>query len=717
MRKRRLFAGMLLLAAAAVPAVRAGQPRGLTMVSGGSGRSYIGVLGAVPSRKVFEFNSPNPDIKEVLQAAGGVTEKANGNVRIVSGGKPGQQVFLTPNTRLALRSGDVLIVDGAEPPRSNIHLASASSNPATIPVALINVMDRPVVMALRMEDASVNKIVGLLNQEPEVANSVKIIPTSRTRSANPGDFMSDRDATLNPGTVLVFNRSELDLARIPKTLPPAVAVDVASPLPAELHASPIPSAPPASNDSAPAGRPELTMTPPAAIESNGPSLLEAEQPFGDPLARATRNTVEVAEAPRATLPRSNPLPRSSPPRTANSLTGAEPRLQSNPPLETPRSEISAPQTMPRATPSQGSARTEFIPPPEAIAEARRAGQVDMLPASPDAGPAVGPAPVAAAPVEPEVVGMSEPIGNGARMIAQNRAEKALASVDHVGISEPLASRPKVALASAAVASDDEDESNMELAAAWGVLGAGALAAATWSYRRRKQGRAAGAAMETLAVAEAEHVEQPMMAAMASSAAISREPAAERIERRLAALQQAPVPRTVTATERILRKTMRATVSAPRTRLQELIANELPIEVEPVRMAGPIEVYGSPRTAPQRRVDAEHPAAVARPHFAMQAAEASAEAAIGASVQAASMPAAPAAAAAAVNIPGGHRVDEPHGDGTASAAMPRPHIGERKSDVLERVLTSVQDGARHVGAPHIAQALASESLSVEGAVEK
>lgn len=714
MRKRRIFAGMLLLAAAAVPALRAGQPRGLVTVSGGSGQSYIGVMGAVSHRKVFQFNSPNPDIKDVLQAAGGVTEKANGNVRLISGGKPGQQVFLTPNTRLALRNGDLLIVDGPEPPRSSIQLTGSSSSP-NIPIALINVLDRPVVMSMLPEEASVNRIVGLLNQEPVVANSVKIIPTSRSRSTNPGGFLSDHDAMLSPGTVLVFNRSELDIARLPKNFPGAVAVDGASPLPAEVQASPILTPPPAPNEPSQAAMPQLTMIPPGAVESAEPSPLETEQAFGAPLARTTRNTVEVAEAPRATRPGA-PLPSSNAPRTANSLTGGEPRLQNSPQLELPRSDVPAPQPMPRATPPLGSSQTEFIPPPEAIADARRSSQVDMLPASPDAGPGVGPSPYASAPVEPEIVGMSEPVGNGARMIAQNRAEKALASVDHVGISEPLSSRPKVALANAALASDDEDDSNMELAAAWGVLGAGALAAATWSYRRRKQGRAAGAAMGRKAEAEIEHAEQPMMSAMATMAAAPREPAAERIERRLSALPQAPAPRTVTATERILRKTMRTAASTPRTRLQELIANELPIEIEPVRMAGPIEVYGSPRTAPVHRVDESHPAAVARPHFAMQAADAPVEAAMAATAQAAaSMPATPVAAA--VNIPGGHRVDEPHGDGTASAAMPRPHIGERKSDVLERVLTSVQDGSRHVGAPHIAQALAPESLSVEGAVEK
>jgi hypothetical protein len=713
MRKRRIFAGMLLLAAAAVPALRAGQPRGLMTVSGGSGQSYIAVMGAVKNRKVFQFSSPNPDIMEVLRAADGVTEKANGNVRIISGGKPGQQVFLTPNTRLALRNGDLLIVDGPEPPRSSIQLTGSSSSP-DVPIALINVLDRPVVMSMRAEEASVNRIIGLLNQEPIVANSVKIIPTSRSRSTNPGGFM-DHDAMLSPGTVLVFNRAELDIARLPKNFPGAVAVDGASPLPAEAQAAPMLSPPPALNDPSPAAMPQLTMTAPGGAESAEPSQLETEQSFGAPLARATRNTMEVAEAPRATLPGA-PLTRSNAPRTANSLTGGEPRLQSNPQIEQPRSEVPAPRAVPRATSPLGSSQTEFIPPPEAIADARRPGQVDMLPASPDAGPGVAHSPYASAPVEPEIVGMSEPIGNGARMIAQNRAEKALASVDHVGISEPLSSRPKVAVASAALASDDDEESNMELAAAWGVLGAGALAAATWSYRRRKQGRAAGAAMEMDAEAEIEQAEQPMMPAMATMAAAPREPAAERIERRLAALQQTPAPRTVTATERILRKTMRTAASTPRTRLQELIANELPIEIEPVRMAGPIEVYGSPRTAPQRRVDEAHPAAVARPHFATHAAEVPTEAAMAATAQAAaSMPVAPVAAA--VNIPGGHRVDEPHGDGTASAAMPRPHIGERKSDVLERVLTSVQDGSRHVGAPHIAQALASESLSVEGAVEK
>lgn len=715
MLKSRFYGLFLVLLAAAAPSVRGANPSGYPSFGADSGRTYVGVLGAVGRRKVYEFSTPSPDIQEVLQAAGGPTTRANGNIRIVRGGKAGTQVFLTPTLRMPLRSGDVIVVDGVNPRRSPIDLASASSATSNVPIALINVLDRPVVMALKPDDATVERIVGLLGQEAEVAETVRVLPTG---GLAPGELMPGKDSTLPAGAVLVFNRSALDLSRIPKSLPPAAPVEGGSsatsdePRPAPPALNAVTAAP--IEQAAPPAR-ELTLSAPAEPSSApGPSLLTTEQPFGETLPRATRSTLEVAEAPRATpvqsalpLPRGTPEHRAIPARTANSLSGIESRPQESPRLDAPRGEAPLPQPnldpLPRAaTPP----RTEYLPPPEAIAEARRAGQVDMLPASPDAGPGLRPAQLPEEQVEPIVVGRSEPLSSGSRMLAQNRAETALASVDTVGISEPLSSRPKRAVAALATGADEEDGSNMEVAAAWGILGAAALAAASWSYRRRKRRPAIAMTAST-----ATSIEEDILPEQAVAEAIT-----ERIERRLEAVRTAPV-RAVSTTERTLRKSMRTTATTPtRSRLQELVANELPIDIEPINLSGPIDVYGSPRTAPQHRVDVPHASVVARPHFSTQT-EVVAETA----VQAAPVM---APAAHSPTVPSGHRVDEAHGDGTGSPAMPpRPHIGERKSDVLERVLTGVQEGSRHVGSPHIAAAhlapatAASESVLEEGAAQK
>jgi hypothetical protein len=209
-----------------------------------SGRSplcYVAVIGEVNRPGVYSTSSTDyPKLVEIIQQAGGPTDKASGNVRIVRHGKPAGQLFLSPGLREVLFSGDVVIVDGhrrgrtiagssgrqhsqqQEAPRG----VAASDEPA-VQIALVNLIERPVVLNNVPANLATKKgIASYLKQQPQV-DQIRVIAT------NPSPFNQQQDSVaaeqLLNGTVLVFKESLVERANLPDDLPEAVQID--APLP------------------------------------------------------------------------------------------------------------------------------------------------------------------------------------------------------------------------------------------------------------------------------------------------------------------------------------------------------------------------------------------------------------------------------------------------------------------------------------------------------
>ena len=133
-----------------------------------------------------------------------MTSDARGSVRVIRQGRKAFQAFLTPSSNVILSTGDLVIVDTAN---------QKAGKKAGVEIALLNVIDRPVVLRVRDKHASLTSIVLLLGQPVSVANYVRVIRTSPRSSRNQrtrsGDGLLSRD-------VLVFDASMMKKATFPE---------------------------------------------------------------------------------------------------------------------------------------------------------------------------------------------------------------------------------------------------------------------------------------------------------------------------------------------------------------------------------------------------------------------------------------------------------------------------------------------------------------------
>jgi hypothetical protein len=165
---------------------------------------YFGVVGQIVRPGVYEHPEQHPRVADLIRQAGGLTRAASGGVQIIRDGRPGPRIFDTPDLQHALEPGDLLVVE-----TSSDLLADASA----LQIALVNLIDRPVVLKIRQEDATLSQILMRLNQRPELSLNVRIIdPAGRLESGPPAAVGR---MPLASGTVLVFDRSLVDADLIP----------------------------------------------------------------------------------------------------------------------------------------------------------------------------------------------------------------------------------------------------------------------------------------------------------------------------------------------------------------------------------------------------------------------------------------------------------------------------------------------------------------------
>lgn len=198
----------IALLAGSVPAY--GQRTGRPAVSRSSGeRCAIVVMGEVRRSGVYSLPASRPSLADVLTQAGHLKGSATGSVKVIRGGRMTLQTHVKSGGGMSLRDGDVIIAAGRED-------RSARAKPAgPIEVALLDLIDRPVLVQLRAQHADVQSLLSLLHQSPATAHSLRILgPVSRDKRGN---------LSLKSGAIVVFDAKAIDRERVP-ALPPAYVI-------------------------------------------------------------------------------------------------------------------------------------------------------------------------------------------------------------------------------------------------------------------------------------------------------------------------------------------------------------------------------------------------------------------------------------------------------------------------------------------------------------
>ncbi len=170
---------------------------------------YVGLLGQVTRPGVYEIEKQSVRLGDLIKEIGGLARDASGQFRIIRNGQPGQMVSYSSAAQFELMAGDLVIADAQySSPGSSTNAKQASST--AVQIGFVNLIDRPVVLKLRREHASLNEILTLMRQDEGLASQIKIIAPPNQRSA----VQSQPETPLPSETVLIFPPNGVRAARL-----------------------------------------------------------------------------------------------------------------------------------------------------------------------------------------------------------------------------------------------------------------------------------------------------------------------------------------------------------------------------------------------------------------------------------------------------------------------------------------------------------------------
>ncbi|MBS0202704.1 MAG: SLBB domain-containing protein [Planctomycetes bacterium] len=210
--------------------------------AGASSELYVGILGEILKPGVYRLDRPSLTLQSVIRRAGGLTDDCSGTIRIVRQDRLVESLFFNPQSNTQLMAGDLLVVESrraqsaisklyeSDPNlRSTYARAAAeavkSADPAGVQVAFLNVLDRPVVVKVKHEDARLSNVLQMLDQPLELAESVRVIGPDRLLLQ--GNATHPIQAPLADGSVIVFPRNAINRKSLP-ALPAPFDSEIAS---------------------------------------------------------------------------------------------------------------------------------------------------------------------------------------------------------------------------------------------------------------------------------------------------------------------------------------------------------------------------------------------------------------------------------------------------------------------------------------------------------
>lgn len=194
------------------------QPRIIVYQSPTNAPAAIAVMGQVSQPGTYQFPGA-PTLADAMQAAKGLKQTASPMVRIVRGQRVAQRISLATGANEKLLPGDLVIVD-AQATRDRAPQAGAAVPPVGIQLALIGVVDRPVVVLVKPSEANPETISLKLGQSP-MKTAIHVLP--------PPNAVRDPSGRLPDGCVLLFDPRRIDRAELPDDLPKVIPCGLPEP--------------------------------------------------------------------------------------------------------------------------------------------------------------------------------------------------------------------------------------------------------------------------------------------------------------------------------------------------------------------------------------------------------------------------------------------------------------------------------------------------------
>lgn len=261
--------------------------RAKMVVAADARHSVVGLMGQVARPGAYELPSEPLRLGELIERIGGLAKHAGGQFRVVRNGRPSQTLSYYAAAQFELQPGDLVIADsgashhwGESRDRDSSASTRSSSSAGAVQIGFVNLLDRPVVLKLRSELATVAAILDVMRQDAALASRVKVLLPSGRQSSD----TQHPDAPLPSESVLIFPPNSVAAGRL-----------AALPEPLKLDGNPPESSSPPAENNAPGNiSPEVTQRLPASPES--PRVAEIPPPPGELMTSARNASVGVPSA-------------------------------------------------------------------------------------------------------------------------------------------------------------------------------------------------------------------------------------------------------------------------------------------------------------------------------------------------------------------------------------------------------------------------------------
>jgi SLBB domain len=182
---------------------------------------YYGVMGEVARPGAYAAPAVC-QLTELIKRAGGITPQADKAVRIFRGGTFAEQIYLGSSEVPALSPNDLVVVGTRGPSRAGEKAASA-----TVQLAFVNLIDRPVIVKMPADLATLGRVVELLGQPADSAAQIRIFAPLGAASHD-SEAAEQTTRPLESGAVLVFARASIRVTTLPAFPEPIETKSVAS---------------------------------------------------------------------------------------------------------------------------------------------------------------------------------------------------------------------------------------------------------------------------------------------------------------------------------------------------------------------------------------------------------------------------------------------------------------------------------------------------------